>query len=586
MKIYFHETLRLRDLATLRSWQGQVFRANETFCVRQIFRFYRPKCLVFRSVYDGDLQKSPGIRKWAYEEAIKRSNELIGTLKFGSNEHFLKIDLELIGRKLMVEGLFRKYYFYGMASQFASEHPELDCKLMCGMIPKGMSPSVKNLKITSKESNKLLSFLVGLLLIPAHVLFFYHQNKVKKKPSLENAIICQVDGKKSYNMYNKLFGDRPNVFFVIEKQYLANKNNIEYFEIEEANNLGFIIKGLDRNDLLSLMIISFRFIQFGIINFKKLYVLGSFVFELYEAIARGILQNVRARHSVYLTYEHLFLPNAVRNELLRKDNNLSISFPYGMQVESHFFASGYQYNYDILCSSGKLQEQVYKLQAARTKIVLPLGSYEANREIGGDNEKQSRIANLINFKAHEVAITILSSGFQDETYSGEIRLIELAKRLSYEEGVKVIIRPKPLPPPEQYKDAMAMACSGSKSIYITGSDYSLSDFIGVSDLFITFQSHSAADICALGGEVFCINFMGDDPFALWQSAVDGIYLDSSSAFETIMAWVRDEPSGQRELHKRRIEDLSNKLSYKFDDFENYHTNLLARLNEYLPDPSR
>jgi hypothetical protein len=585
-KVYFIETLKIFDLLSARSWRGIVFNNNTSYLFRQLTRIYRPKYFELRSIFDGDLQSSTSIRRISYEDALKESHKRINHLKLPSNSLFLNIDLKHIIIKLLVESLFKKIYFIRMVTQFAIENPYTKCELYIdGDLPDALVVSIDNLVITKRRKIEYLNAFFNLLIIPAYILIFYLRHKVIRKPTLNNYIICQIDGKKSYEMFKNLFGDRSNLAFVIEKRNIVHNFHYEYFQLEEVNNLKIIMHGIDHEDLFRLISVSFGILLIFGANYPKILAYDSFLFDLYEIISWGILQTVNASHSAYLTYEHLFLPNAVRNELLRVKNNISISFPYGTQVESHFFASGYQYNYDILCSSGQLQEEVYTLQQSKTKVMLPIGAYEANQEIIENDNRRFRINRLIDFKDDNILITILSSGIQAETYSGEVRLLQLAKRLSGEVGVKVIIRPKPLPVAERYKDVISTICGTTESILITGPEYQLSDFIEATDLFLTFQSHSAADICALGGSFFCINFMDDDPFSLWQSAVDGIYIHHASAYDIIMAWVKDTPIGQRQSHNIRMSSLRSKLLYRSKNFNHYYSNLQEKLELYLPKSS-
>ncbi len=580
---FFHETFGLGGLISSWVWRKATFFNSESFALRQLAKVFRSLPLKARTISDGNLEKSPGIKKAAYEHALRKAEDLLQDFDCLSKRSLLGIDVELITRKFLVEVLSKKYHFYGLAGQYVAEHSNaVGILYVDSLLPEEELPSVPCVRVIALPRFPRVQYIISLFAMPIYCVLFYWKNRSSSETHFSDSVICQVDGKKSHNMFLALFGGRPNLRFVIERQYLVAGHHYENFEMAEVNRLGLVIKSLGSRDYAKLKELTKQFMSVAIRNFSRLSKYGSLLFELYGAIAHGILQSVTARRSIYIAYEHLFLPNAVRNELLRVDGNVSVSLPYGTQIESHFFASGYQYNYDILCSTGKLQERVYSLQHARTKTILPVGPYETHKEILEDDDYFRRIRLLRKFKGTDTSITILSSGIQDETYSGEVKLMQLARRLAAEPRVRVFIRPKPMPPPAKYRDFFARAYSNSDSIMLTDAEYQLTDFLPVTDLFITFTSHSAADICAAGGRIFCVNFLDDEAFALWQNTVTGVYLKSETAFDSIMSWVRDSPSGERIAHDRRMAELSSLISYNYKTFDLYKNNLLARLGPFLP----
>ena len=584
-KVAFYEVLGVGGLVSTLVCRNTTFFNSQSFALRQLLRVFHVPFSdnAFRAISDGDLQKSPGVRKAAYEQALRKAEELLQSFEGFSRSAPLQIDAELIIRKFLVEVLYQKYHFRGLARQYAVEHPNATCTFhVDNLLGDNGLPSMSHTRVVAMQLFPRIRYLAYILVMPIYCILFYWRHKGGVGENFVSSLICQIDGKKSHQMFLALFGKFPNLRFVIERQYLVKEKHFEYFSVHEARELGFNVKSLSSSDYKKLKELTRLFVLLAIRDSFKISHYGSLIFDIYGVFARGLLQSVNAKDSAYVAYEHLFVSNAVRNELLRANGNLSISLPYGTQIESHFFSCGYMYNYDILCSTGKLQEQVYSMQRARTQVILPVGSYEINKENLPDGEFSKRILRLQAFKGADTSITILSSGIQDETYSGEIRLMQLARRLAEESGVKVFIRPKPMPPPAKYRDALAQACGKSNAIMMTGPEYQLTDFLPVTDLFITFASHSAADICAAGGNIFAVNFLGDEAFALWQSTVTGVYLEPETAFQTIMLWVRDSPPGQRATHDRRMEELSKLISYNYKTFGAYKENLLESLAPFLP----
>lgn len=580
--VCFYETFGLWDWVLVLFTRSLVFLAAESFWMRQLLKVRGRKVGIFRKLSDGDLDRSPDIRRHAYESALIKADQIAGRIAFLSKEEFLGINLDLLVRKYLVEELFRKYQFYGLADRYAQEHPELECTLHMDPILLGDAvPSYFSISAKIKVGWPRSRYFVTLLFLPLYLVLFYRKYAVTSKPAFENAFLCRVDGKKSYEMFRSLLGDKYPLQFFIDRAHLVSEVHFEYLSMADKDRLGLHVNGLDALDFGRLKEFTRKYIRVGFRHFFGLAAYGAIYASLFGIVLRGSLLVPRARGCLYLTYEHLVAENAVRNELLRRDGNLSVSVPYGTQVESHYFSSGYKYNYDILCASGELQERLYSLQAACTKIILPVGSYEVNRGGAGDDSQKDRLRDLLNFKGADVAITILSSGFQSETYSGEMKLMQFANRLAAQDGVKIIIRPKPLPPPEGFRGVLESVCGGDASILITGAEYELRDFLPVSDLFITFASHSAADICAAGGQIFCVNFLDDSPFSLWQSAVEGVYLDADSAFEVVMSWVADGVDGRRDIHRQRMRKLAGMISYKFDKFYDYRENFQRQLTPFV-----
>lgn len=531
-----------------------------------------------RAISYGDLIKSTGIRSAAYERSLRKINE-INPMSWGLNfQELIQIDERLITHKFLLEFLFKKYEFYGLATQYIQENPQYSYTMVVDplLLDEDMFQGADR-KVVRLTRFYKLEFILSLIVMPLFCFAFYLYYKKNDAGCFENSIICDVNDRKVYYMYQDLFGDYPNLRFVTHKVYL------KYLEKDEIRDFGLVVHGLDSQDYRKLKAITKLFLSRGVAGYSKFSSCGSLLFDLYTKIALGILLTVNARDSAYIiAVEHMSTTKAVRNELLRLNNNKSIYLPYKVDVPNHFFSQDYQKNYDILCSPCELAERVYSLQEAKTKIFLRTGPYITHKGFQHVDVSEARIQRLLKFKGASTAITILSSGIFDETISGERRLMQLASRLAREPGVKIFIRPKPCELPKKYKNFFSDVCGGSDSILLTDAEYQLTDFMHVTDLFITFWSHSAADMCSLGGKIFCINFMDDNDMPLWQTVVDGVYLDERPAFDSIMAWVRDFPAGQRDAHDKRMAELSGLISYKLEDFASYKNNLLTQLAPYLP----
>lgn len=576
--VYFHECLGLIGLIVALLKKRTTFYSTQSLPLRLVLKFFRFDLGGhIRTIWYGDLAKSTGIRKAAYECALKKIDEINPDHWNLNLRGLLQIDGELIAQKFLLDFLFKKYEFYGISAQYALEHP--DCSFGMVVDPLFLDETLiqrGGAKIVKSTVFHRVEFIAGILAIPFFLLLFYRKNRKNDEIIPDNSIACEVDGRRIYDMFHDLLGVSRNLYFVIQRGYLKN------FTHEEIQKLGLSVHGLSQDDYIKLKAVARGFWVQAIRNFVKVSSYGMLLFDLYKTVAHGVLLTINSRGGVYLTFEHMSTTKAVRNELLRVAGNKSIFVPYNVYAVDHYYAPEYQYNYDILCSPGELLERIYMLQKARTKIIFPTGSYSPHKKSQDSDGVQMRVKQLQEFKGTSTAITILSSGIQDETLSAEVRLMALACKLAEEPGVKVFVRPKPVEPPAKYANFFVDAVGHSKSILVTNKDYDLFDFLSVTDLFVTVWSSSAVDLCVAGGSFFSVNFWDDKDIYLWQTAVDGVYLEESAAFDSIMGWVRDAPRGARAEHQQRMSNLSSLISYKFKDFDSYKDNLWTQLAPYLP----
>ena len=533
-----------------------------------------------RRISWGDLKVSTGIRKNAYEAAQL-------DLKFFNSKGFDNgfLSLKSINRKLILEKIFFQnrynlHEFYGMASQFAEESESPYIKIYIDNI--GIESILRNTEFSKKlvkvsQFNlRRLSFILGILIAPVYILNLIKENFYKDSICYKNAIICEVDQSDTYKMFSELFSDRKNVFFVAQKHYL------QYLTESEIADGSIAIKGISLATAKKIKNVLREYLFFCICNIFSASNYGWLYFDFLKTIARGYLLTIDAKDSAYLTFEHLDSEKAVRNELLRLNNNKSIFVAKNNYITSRYFASEFKLNYDILCSPCYCQELVYKLQNAETKLVLQTGSYDSHAALVRDIDFENRIDRLKKFKGNSIAITICSNGIMDETIRGEIGLMRLAYRLVQESNVKVFIRQKPSPLPLKYRNFYNETSLYSNSIMLTGKEFLLSDFLGVTDLFLTSSSSSVTDLCPAGAEFFCIDFWRDRDQFLWQTIVDGIFLSEVDAFDVIMRWINDSSHENRISHSKKMQELRKVIAYQHHNFDDYKKNFLKLLGQHLP----
>ena len=578
--IVFHETLTVSALIGLIIFNREAFFNRKSIALRVMERLF-PIDVYRRGrrISWGDLNVSTGIRRKAYEAAKLDLKAFSGEGIDNNFPSLQSINKRLILKKIYFSERYDVHEFYEMAFQFAEENGQLKFKMYIDCYNKNCFEKKafnKKISILCQYSFRRFNYILSVILVPLYILSFIKDNKSNDSLFYKNAIICEVDQSSTYRMFLELFKMRNNVYYVAQKHYM------KYFtDVEIAENK-IVVKGISLTTAKKIIKLPFEYFNFCLSNFVTASGYGWLYFHFLKTIVQGYLFTIDAKDSAYLTFEHLDPTKAVRNELLRLNNNRTIFVPKNNYISSRYLATEFKFNYDIFCSPCPCQETIYNLQDAETKIVLHVGIYDSHKARERDCDFENRINRLKEFKGNSIAITICSNGIMDETLRGEVGLMKLACRLASEHNVKVFIRPKPGEPPLKYKNFFIDSSACCDSIMLTGSEYLLSDFLGVTDLFVTSSSSSVTDLCPAGAEFFSVDFWMDSDQFLWQTVVDGVFISEELAFDKIINWVNDEPMGQRFAHTKRMERLRVHIAYEFNNFEAYKANFHRLLAPYLP----
>lgn len=529
-----------------------------------------------KTIWFGGVNKATGVRKSAYQFSLKKISEMelhswCPRLKLEGG-----VDHEIIAKKLLLDSIYNQKEFINFSKQFSLEHPDDDVVVVTSLVDGAADLfGADNFTLMQPVSFSRLKFLAGVLALPFFLVFFIRKNKGNDAFFFENAVVCEVDCLKIYEMFETLFSGMPLAFFI-------KGHYVDDFGKAKMQELNVVQYSLSQNDQGILKLLMLLFVKNALKNFKLLSSYGFFYFNLFKCIANGLLFTPNCKNSIYFTSEHMSTVHAVRNEYLRLFNNTSVFIPYNAYAIDHYYSPEYCYNYDVLCSPSKLLEDVYDMQDALTNIRLSTGSYSPHRLSLNEEGLADRLSKLKTFKNGYIAITFLSSGIQDETLSGEERLALLANKVSSIDGVRVFYRPKPVRPPKKYESFFADRFHDNPSVLLTDSSFDLFDFLHVTDLFVTGFSSSAVDLCIAGGSFYSVDFWGDKDMYLWQTSVEGVYLEEEDAFETILQWIEDT-QGEREIHGKRMDRLRKYVAYRFDTFEAYKENLLSLVGPYLPE---
>ncbi len=576
----FYETLTISAFVSLIIFNREAFFNRKSIPLMVMERLFSIDVYCRgRRISWGDLNVSTGIRRKAYDAAQEDLNAIKGVGFEKEFSSLKKINKKLIRDKVFFEERYEIHEYIEMASQFAEECEQGEFRIYVNSQPHNLIKyDIRSKKIRKIEllCFRRIAFVFSIVFLPFYLLTYVLKNISRNSRSYKNEIICEVDQPSTYNMFNELFDTYANVHFVTQKHY------VKHFTREELQTHDIVVKYLSQSSVKKILRLPFEYLSFCIRNFYKASDFGWVHFNFVNAIVHGYQLTIDAENSAYLVFEHMSTVKAVRNELLRLHNNRSVYVSKNNYIVSRYFAPEFKYNYDVFCSPAPCMKLIYAMQQAETKIILSTGAYDVHKA-GQRNDVLTDAADrLKRFKGKSVAITILSNGIQDETFSGELRLMRLACRLSKESNVKVFVRQKPVVPPQKYKNFFSNASSCSDSIMLTYTEYQLSDFLGVSDLFITSSSGSAADLCPAGAQFFSIDFWEDKDQFYWQTAIDGVFLKEDAAFDTIMDWVNDSPVGQRLAYEEKMQALSNVIAYKFVDFDVYKRNFHNLLTPYLP----
>lgn len=583
MTILFVERLRILHYMALLVTNQRAFYLRESLALRVLRRFLRRGGANIKQISYGDLSQTSGIRKRAYE----KGKEVLAAYDIAKWHRKLKVaasvDDRLLSEKFLFDRLVAKYEFHLLALRYAEENPNVPPKIIVEADFEPLNEISQGDVPVSVRRNRLAAAFYCVGLCSAYLALNLAAAAVKRRrASVDGVAICEVDDIKIYEMFSDLLcaesmGLRGGLRYYIQPQYVAG------FGKKALREKGVETHTLCRGGALVVARTSLAFVRGIFSDLKFFQKCGDLPFEYLSTIAAGVRITPGCRNSAFFTFEHLTVARAVRNELLRAQGCCSIFVPYNSYAIGHYYAPEYRYNYDALCSPSRLLETIYGMQSAVTSVYIPTGAYAPNKSSAGDDpNKERRKEALRRFRhAEHTVITILSPGIQDRTLSIELRLMALSRALAQIPGVLVMVRPKPVVPPVEFRDFYREKTKGEFSIVLTDSSFKLTDFLAVTDLFITSVSSSAVDMCGAGGQFYCVDFWNDKDDFLWQTVVPGVLLEPDEAEATISGWIDGDASGTRAAHKGRMDALRALIGYDFPNFNAYRDNFRRRVHSYV-----
>lgn len=578
----FYEKLGLWDLVILAVTRGQGYFLKRSTTARLIDTAASKLGIMlarFEKLEIGHVSVTTNARQGAYEAAETSLKGIETSAWTDQLSRLFSIDAQLITRKHLFEQLYEKYLFLELILRYAGEHSHDRHHLK--VRPLFLEPYARKLRVSVAVSvswnTEPVRFYCAIMVLPLLLAYHWLRNGSREPLLFQNNLVCGVESEATYEMFSRLFAGDHRVRYVIERSYVSG------FVEGRLKKLGIGILGLTGESCRFFRKTMFRYMAVSLERRREISKYGDLAARILHVLLQGRALTINGTGNSFVTYEHLTIDRAARNEFLRTWGNRSVFVPMNSYVTFRQFPSEARINYDVMCSPGAHAEDLYAKKKAVTKVFLKTGSYDAYMEAMGDEtERAKRRKQLASFKGEARLVTILMPGICDENLSHEIRLIELAQKLSKCPGVKVAVRPKPVDPGTKYRNFYDSKLEGVANLLLTKSNYKLTDFLGVTDLFVTSISTSAFDMAMHGGAVMFVDFMKTPDLYLPWMKVPDVVLTEGMAHEAILRWIRDREGGPvRSRHARAMETLVGYLGYRFDSFESYRSNLLTALRPFL-----
>ena len=587
---FFYETLRMDDFIV------HLFRKKDCFYNRKSASVLMLEKLLLKMKCCAE--RVAGIRSFGWGDtanigvslkAASRNSQDVADIMMKRIEknknvpaRLFGIDFMLVLKKfILTRILFNKYFFYELFLNYVQENA-LDQHVIFvdDIFVHDSYRDVfdKNVTVRYRRKYITLTYIISCLLMPA--LLIYYRLKSMKNNGIEfnGQVVCMLTMPREFYTYEELIGSGRKVSYITNNAY---RQFFDPGQMKDKNIKIVELSSLNYRDILQGFHALYRWISVWNKDIKEL---GTRILFLFTAIVEGRSQAPSGSGNVYMMFEHHDLVKTIRNEFLKKENNRIVFFSNSPPTVMRHHPDEFYENYDIFCSPGKYYEDELQLNKARIGKVLRTGSYTIHKSLSAFKNNNSKKDLLSKFKAGRVSVTVLCPGICKPTYLSEIKLMELSRRIADETDARVFIRQKPFVPETEYQGFYESYTNGNKSMYLTGMEYELFDFLPVTDLFITTYSTSACEVAMRGKSIFFIDYMNHPyRFLFWENGVsDGLLLKGDEAFYRIAEWIKDQPDGPfRKAHSKAMNRFVKYFGYTFPDYGSYKENLLAQLEEHV-----
>lgn len=535
----------------------------------------------FRRLEIGDVDSAAGIRQAAYERA-ERSVEIQPWRKWAEClSSKLNVCLPRLVEKYLFEEYYDKFMFAGLVVAYVREHKgEIHSCEIGADVARNYSlefSSVKNCKVQPAIESPTIAFFRALIVgLPVVLLYFTLLAARSRGQKTDNAVICMVDAPSTFFMMDQLFGREPHVRFFVEKAY------VRYFPEGFLASHGVGILGVNARAYFRCLAATPALIWTTLWQWRQLAPYGALPVAILHLLLKAAQLTPAGRNVCVITTEHLTLPRSARNELLRSEGSSTIYVSKNSYVTYQQLPTERQLNYDVFCAAGAHAIDLYAKKNPATETFFKTGSYDAHRELPDDVSRDSRLELLEKFRGRDSLIVFLSPGICDETHSNERRLMQLAKKVSELPAVKVLLRKKPVADPPGYESFYLDTLGENSSVWETGGEFDLFDFVGRADLFVTSISTSACDVALRGGAVMFVDFMATPDLYLPWVHVPEIVVSEKNAYEKITDWLKS-PGGSagRKRHSQACLEFSRYVGWRCGSFVEYRDNLIAHVRPWI-----
>lgn len=564
--------------------RGLIVRQNFFYGTKSIATVYVERLLAIfglvinaRKLDFGSVDSAPDIRGNAYRSAELSLEHIRGECWAEHISRVLKIDFWTVVKKVFFDELYLKFEFFEIALRYAQEHSgeQHVIHVEKAFLDQYSERLEKSFELHVSVTGDSAGFL-NIFLIPLFLKYFAQRHGIVHGVRFDNEMICELDSERSLKMFNELFPDK------VSKKFVMQKRSEQDFGQVSLTQFKFSHLGLTADGYRYLVRFSWQYILACLRFRKEIKGYGSRLFNIFYALVRGKAEAIDGSGNLYFVYEHLVTEKFVRNEFLKSQGNTSIFIPMNACVTPQYFHSEIFLNYDVMCCAGKHMEDLYRKKRSLTQRFLPTGSFDSHQKLCKGDAKDTRVRRLMAFKGDAVSVTILCPGICDPTYSQEVKLIDLARELAAQLNVKVFIRMKPVASIAKYADFYESRTADCKSILLTAGEYELSDFLEVTDLFVTSVSNSGFDLALRGGQVIFIDYLKQPDLSIVWARIKEVVLPEHKAFECATDWINDSAEGPARVQLRNhMHKMVAYLGYRYANFDLYRDNLLSQLHGQL-----
>ncbi len=480
----------------------------------------------------------------------------------------------LLKKYVLVEVLYRKYFFYELLLQYLKEHPKERIVLVADRRfadPYAERFATLILCVHWRKTMPWLASLFALITLPLLMPIYWRRKVEPCADTSVKGLVCDVENERMVEGYLCLLQPDITPTFVVAPEYRPSVSAASFSEVR------LVQLGLSSNAYRELKLLFSAYGSIAARNFFAVSVLGGHLLRFASKLVHGRIRAPSGDDYCLLACEHHDLTKTIRNEFIRKQGGRSLLFPYSSLYVLRFYADEFFENYDYVFSPGRHYDDTLEENEATCAKVFPVGTFAIHKHgMKNTNEfPEQKLYDLKEFVGNDRVVTILCPGVCKPTYPSEVKLMQLAQALGELDGVKVIVRQKPFVPEPKYDGFYESFVRGKPSILLTGMEYELFDFLPITDLFVTTYSTSACELAVCGANVLFVDCLEqDDRFIFWRSEVIGSLLVHHSVAAERIVQILEIIDDDAAEYRCDMANFSEYIGYQHGDYGRFRENLL------------